>query len=208
VYRGNVYFDTYLEWTGTQQGASGYDALERLTSAAVTGNGAGLYSRTYTYDALGNLTGKTGVGSYTYGAASPGSGCTAGTPPNKAHAVAGVAGRSFGYDCNGNMVSRPVNGTAYTLVYNVENQLTAYKQGSTVLASYVYDGDGVLVQKVAGGQTTVYVGPHYEKNLTTGVVTKYYYLGGQRVAMVQGGTRYYLHADHGFADEAWAARAW
>ncbi|HNQ58717.1 MAG TPA: hypothetical protein PKH27_14475 [Candidatus Desulfobacillus denitrificans] len=62
--------------------------------------------------------------------------------------------------------------------------------------------------KVAGGQTTVYVGPHYEKNLTTGVVTKYYYLGGQRVAMVQGGTRYYLHADHGFADEAWAARAW
>jgi len=173
----------------------------------VTGNGAGLYSRTYTYDAPGNLTGKTGVGSYTYGAASP-SGCTAGTPPSKPHAVAGVPGRSFGYDCNGNMVSRPVNGTAYTLVYNVENQLTAYKQGSTVLASYVYDGDGVLVQKVAGGQTTVYVGPHYEKNLTTGVVTKYYYLGGQRVAMVQGVTPYYLHADHGFADEAWGARAW
>ena len=68
--------------------------------------------------------------------------------------------------------------------------------------------DGVLVQKVAGGQTTVYVGPHYEKNLTTGVVTKYYYLGGQRVAMVQGVTPYYLHADHGFADEAWGARAW
>ncbi|MCU0521868.1 MAG: hypothetical protein MUF84_14400 [Anaerolineae bacterium] len=41
----------------------------------------------------------------------------------------------------------------------------------------------MLVQKVAGGQTTVYVGPHYEKNLTTAVVTKYYYLGGQRVAM-------------------------
>ena len=56
--------------------------------------------------------------------------------------------------------------------------------------------DGVLVQKVAGGQTTVYVGPHYEKNLTTGVVTKYYYLGGQRVAMVQNGTPYYLHSDH------------
>jgi RHS repeat-associated protein len=54
----------------------------------------------------------------------------------------------------------------------------------------------VLVQKVAGGQTTVYVGPHYEKNLTTAVVTKYYYLGGQRVAMRVGGTLTYLHADH------------
>ncbi len=70
------------------------------------------------------------------------------------------------------------------------------KQGSTVLASYVYDGDGVLVKKVAGGQTTVYVGAHYEKNLTTGVVTKYYYLGSQRVAMRVGGTLTWIHGDH------------
>jgi YD repeat-containing protein len=208
VYRGTVYLDDYMEWTaGTQRGAFGYDALERLTSAAVTGAGYGLYSHTYTYDPLGNLTGKSDVGSYTYGAASP-SGCTPGTPPSKPHAVAGVPGRSFGYDCTGNMVARPVNGTPYTLVYNPENQLAQVKQGSTVLASYTYDGDGVLVKKVAGGQTTVYVGPHYEKNLTTGVITKYFYLGSQRVALRQGGTPYYLHADHGFADEAWAARAW
>ncbi len=65
-----------------------------------------------------------------------------------------------------------------------------------MLASYVYDGDGTLVKKVAGGQTTVYVSPSYEKNLTTGAVTKYYYLGGQRVAMRVGGTPSFLHADH------------
>ncbi len=66
-----------------------------------------------------------------------------------------------------------------------------------MLASYVYDGDGtVLVKKVAGGQTTVYVGAHYEKNLTTGVVTKYYYLGSQRVAMRVGGTLTWIHGDH------------
>jgi len=37
------------------------------------------------------------------------------------------------------------------------------------------------VRKVAGGQTTVYVGNYYEKQGTT--VTTYYYANGQRVAM-------------------------
>ena len=44
----------------------------------------------------------------------------------------------------------------------------------------VYDGNGTLVKKVAGGQTTVYVGPHYEKNVTTGQETKYYFFGADR----------------------------
>jgi len=104
---------------------------------------------------------------------------------------------SFSYGANGNRVTRVLNGTPYTLVYDAENRLVQVKQGSTVLASYVYDGDGTLVKKVAGGQTTVYVGAHYEKNVTTGVVTKYYYLGSQRVAMRVGGTPTWIHGDHG-----------
>jgi len=52
VYRGNAYLDDYVEWSAEMQwGAFGYDALDRLTSAQVTGAGAGTYSRTYTYDA-------------------------------------------------------------------------------------------------------------------------------------------------------------
>ena len=78
---------------------------------------------------------------------------------------------SFSYDGNGNMVTRVLSPTIYTLVYDAENRLIQYNQGSTVLASYTYDGDGTLVKKVAGGQTTVYVGPHYEKNVTTAVAT-------------------------------------
>jgi YD repeat-containing protein len=74
-------------------------------------------------------------------------------------------------------------GNSSALICRADNQPYKYKQGSTVLATYTYDGDGNLVKKVANGQTTVYVGPHYEKNLTTGVVTRYYYLGSQRVAM-------------------------
>ena len=48
-----------------------------------------------------------------------------------------------------------------------------------------------------GGQTTVYVGSHYEKNLTTGVVTKYYHLGSQRVAIRVGSVVSWIHGDHG-----------
>jgi RHS repeat-associated protein len=52
------------------------------------------------------------------------------------------------------------------------------------------------VKKVVGGETTVYVGNHFEKNLTTGEVTKSYTLGGRRVAMRRGSTLTYLHGDH------------
>jgi hypothetical protein len=50
---------------------------------------------------------------------------------------------------------------------------------------------GTLVKKaVADGQTTVYVGPHYEKNVSTGQETRYYFFGAQRVAMRQAGVVY------------------
>ena len=50
---------------------------------------------------------------------------------------------------------------------------------------------------MAGGQTTVYVGPHYEKNVTTGTVTRYYFFGAQRIAMRQGSsTLYWVLGDH------------
>ena len=45
-------------------------------------------------------------------------------------------------------------------------------------------------------QTTVYVGNLYEKNTTTGEVTKYYYAGGPRIALRRGSTLSYLLSDH------------
>ena len=61
---------------------------------------------------------------------------------------------------------------------------------------YTYDADGARVKKAQGGQTTVYVGAHFEKNLTSGQATNYYFLGGQRVAMKKAGTLYYLLSDY------------
>ena len=98
------------------------------------------------------------MGTYTYP--------TSGVGTVRPHAVTATTnGGSFGYDANGNMVTRVLSPTTYTLVYDAENRLIQYKQGTTVLASYTYDGDGTLVQKVAGGATTYYAGAHYEKTV-------------------------------------------
>jgi RHS repeat-associated protein len=51
------------------------------------------------------------------------------------------------------------------------------------------------VKKTEGGQTILYINQYYEKNLTTGVVTTSYYLGGQLVANRVGTTLSYIHQD-------------
>jgi YD repeat-containing protein len=64
---GNTYLDSYVEWEATERGVYGYDALDRLVSAGVTGTLG--YTQVYTYDAIGNLVGKReGIAStlYTY----------------------------------------------------------------------------------------------------------------------------------------------
>ena len=48
-----------------------------------------------------------------------------------------------------------------------------------------------------GGVTTVYVGDYFEWTGSTSTMVRYYYAGGQRVAMRQGGSAvYYLLSDH------------
>ena len=77
----------------------------------------------------------------------------------------------------------------------MENRLSGVTGGGQSF-SLTYDGDGRRVKKVENGVTTIFVGGHYEKNLTTNVVTKYYALGGKRVAMRNASGVTYLHGDH------------
>jgi RHS repeat-associated protein len=63
-----------------------------------------------------------------------------------------------------------------------------------VIASFVYDGDGNRVKATVNGVTTSFVGTYFE--WTNGQMTKYYYAAGQRVAMRDNGTLYYLFGDH------------
>ena len=78
-----------------------------------------------------------------------------------------------------------------TITWDVENRVVAVTGG----ASFVYDGDGNRVKKTEGGQTILYINQYYEKNLTTGVVTTSYYLGGQLVAARENTTLRYVHQD-------------
>ncbi len=62
--------------------------------------------------------------------------------------------------------------------------------------NFVYDGDGNRVQKTEGGQTILYINRYFEKNLTTGENTTYYYMGNKLVAKRTGTTLNYMHQDH------------
>jgi YD repeat-containing protein len=90
------------------------------------------------------------------------------------------------------VTTRVVGGAGYTLTYDAENRLTAVSGGAT--ASFVYDGDGNRVKATVAGVTTAYVGNYYEWTGTA--YKKYYYAGGQRVAMSDNGTLYWLLGDH------------
>ena len=71
----------------------------------------------------------------------------------------------------------------YTLTYDAENRLTTVKQGTTTIASFVYDGEGKRVRSSLGTTTTAFVGAHFEWTGSTSTMVKYYYAGSQRVAM-------------------------
>jgi hypothetical protein len=78
-----------------------------------------------------------------------------------------------------------------TIGWDVENRVVSVTGG----ASFVYDGDGNRVKKTEGDQTILYINQYYEKNLTTGVGTTSYYLGGQLIASRVGTTLIYIHQD-------------
>ncbi len=130
-----------------------YDALNRLSQYAV-GNGvtsctAATNNKVVTYDALGNITSKTGVGAYAYNAAGS----------SRPHAVASIVGTvngvvnpTYSYDANGNMTSgggRSVTDTSF-------NMVAVISQG-TASASFAYDSEHQRIKQtlVAGSTTTV-----------------------------------------------------
>ena len=79
---------------------------------------------------------------------------------------------NYTYDLNGNLTG---DGTK-TYEWDAENRLTAVKQGATTLASFASDGQGRRSQKSAGGVTTTYVydgNGLIEERLSTGVTLRH-----------------------------------
>jgi len=106
--------------------------------------------------------------------------------------VKGAVAYVAGYDANGNMTVRVVDGKAYLQTWDAENRLVTLTKGGTV-TSFVYDGDGNQVKATVGDVTTAYVGNWYE---WTGSGTSYYHFAGRRVAMRTSSGVTYIHGDH------------
>ena len=78
---------------------------------------------------------------------------------------------------------------------STNTELYPFNESTT---NYFYSGDGARVKKSANGVTTYYVGNLYEYTVWTGgsSTSKYYYFGGQRVAVKQDINVSYIHGDH------------
>jgi RHS repeat-associated protein len=174
-----------------------YDNLYRLDSSTLNG----VTNLSVAFNALGNITSKSGVGTYTY----PASGATSVRP----HAVTAAGSNSYAYDANGNMTTR--NGSTITWYsYNLPNRID---QGSSY-SQFFYGANRTRYKQVAvtaaggplpaGTETTVYFGGVYERvTKPSGVVEhKHYIVAGKEPVALRtlrsnsiNDTRY-LHQDH------------
>jgi RHS repeat-associated protein len=68
--------------------------------------------------------------------------------------------------------TRTIGGVTYDLTFDEENRITAVKQGSTTIGSFVYDADGNRVKGTVNGVTTSYIAGLFEWQ--GGATTKYY----------------------------------
>ena len=177
------------------------DSLNRLTDSQLTVGSTQTTNLHMVYDATGNISSKSDVGSYLYPASGSGS--------VRPHAVSSAGGQSYAYDANGNMTS----GAGKTMTwfsYNLPNLIT---KGTSSSQFFYGAGRGRYKQIAiagaggslpAGTETTRYVGGLFEKvTKPSGVVEYKHYIsaGGDPVAIrtlrsnSTNDTRY-LHKDH------------
>jgi len=146
------------------------DDRNRLLTS--TNAGTASNNQTFSYDAAGNITFNSAVGSYTY------------PVPNGAnhpHAPLTAGSRSFTYDANGNTLS---DGSR-TFTYDGENRATGVAG-----VAYVYGPDGARLRKTTGTATTLYLGDDFE--FSGGVWTKYLTAEAKRIGSVTS----WMHRDH------------
>jgi RHS repeat-associated protein len=169
-----------------------YDALNRLASSTVTLTPAPLVA-TFAYNAIGNLTFKSDVGTYSYPAP--------GEP--RPHGVTSISGgainTTFSYDAKGNMTSGNGLSVTYTsfnkpatitrgtasVSFDHDPEYQRYAQTSLAGITLYFAGGGVLAERFAGSGGTVrwtnylivagqLIGIHIE-NSDDSTVTRYFH---------------------------------
>jgi RHS repeat-associated protein len=190
-YRGAARLRLAERWFNTLDDGTSNMLLDVVREERVTG----AYDESYTYNAIGNITGKGPTGSLvTYGYNASGSGSV------RPHAVTSVGGDVYQYDNNGNMTSR----TGKALTWNADNTVASMVGPDNVPEGYTYDAGGGRSTRSRnlgqpGGFTTAYVGGRYEEDTPSGDKRVLYSFAGRVVAQrtIVGSTPtvVYLHGD-------------
>jgi RHS repeat-associated protein len=196
---GNVFGITnYRDQTRNQTFT--YDALNRLASArnagtdctvTVLGGLKKFWGNNYTYDAWGNVIGKSLLQTPAPAACAGENLSVTADAHNWIHATGGA---DYQYDAAGNMTFNATPPTQnYT--YDQENRLT----GAAGYA-YTYDGDGNRVSKSNGSTGTLYwymtPGIVGESDLSGNLTDEYVFFDGERVARKSTNGVFYYFSDH------------
>ncbi len=148
----------------------GYDTLNRLKSVGLSVNaGATAQTLAMDYDAAGNITYKSDVGSYQYNGSQP-------------HAVSNAGGTGYNYDANGNQVSGGGRTIAYT-VFDKPDSITkgANRSGCFPTVSAIAVTRGKTTRAPVYKRRTLYLGA-VERITENGSTFFKRYLGGVAMA--------------------------
>ncbi len=139
-----------------------YDNLNRLTNYALGSTCTSSGTTTVAYDALGDITSKSDVGTYTYPASGPTS--------SLVHAVSSITGTvngvvnpTFTYDLNGNMLT----GAGRTVTYTSYNMPATVTEGTTTSA-FVYSTAHARMQQCVPNCTSPTTTTYYINDPATG----------------------------------------
>ena len=167
-----------------------YDALSRLTSAALAGGN----TATYGYDAAGNRTsaGNTSPASTTNYTLS-------GTSNRLMQAVTGAQTRTFTHNTNGDIAAFVDSaGVANTLTYDPFGRLASHTKSGTT-TTYTVNALDQRMSKDNASSVSRYAYTGFNQLLAenaNGSWTSYIWNGSEPVAMVRNNQIYYLHNDH------------
>ncbi len=157
--RESKYTNSSKDWTESFT----YDAANRLSTNTFT-QGGNANTVTVTYDSIGNIASKTGIGAYGYNSSL------------KPHAVRTANGKTYDYDANGNNTTTTGGGAPNRIItYTVEDQAETITVQGKQNTQFAYAPGGQRYKRV----DTALTNNAKTTTLYIGSVEKIYYPDGQ-----------------------------
>ena len=161
----------------------GYDNIYQLLSATPSSGTA----ENYTYDPAGNRLSSAGVASYSY---------------NSSNELTSSSAATYGYDLNGNAITKNDSTGITTYAWDFENRLTSVTlPGSVGTVTFKYDPFGRRIYKTSANVTSVFAYDRQnlieEANATGTPVARYLQTQNidEPLAMFRSSTTSYYHTD-------------